>query len=126
MIDFDIFNRLTEAEKCFKDTRYDYLFPAIEGCVEAGQYDEAGRMLDRFPTKKELLDTLTEKLVNKSVYKTFKRISENKYSDDTGMLKGFSSLLTHAAIEVEKGNKEYRALYPLIYERIGKILYRSK
>ena len=122
MNNFEIFDKLTEVINFFPDTQYAYLIPAVEACVDAGQYVEAEKLLNRFPTKKELLDTLTEKLKGKSVYRTLKRISENK-EDSSVMLKGLFSLGTHISIEVEKGNKEYRALYPLIYEKIGKLLY---
>jgi len=125
MTNFEIFDKLTEVEKFYTDTQYAYLVPAVEACVDAGQYVEAEKLLNRFPTKKELLDSLVEKLKGKSVYRTLKKLSENEVEDSSTMLKGLSSLLTHITIEVEKGNKEYRALYPLIYERIGKLLYKG-
>ena len=125
MTNFEIFDKLTEAEKYFKGTKYEYLIPALEACVEASQYAEAEKLIEQFPTTGQLLNTLIESLKGKSAYRTLKRIAENKVKDNAEMLKGLFSLGTHISIEVNKGNKEYSSLYPLVYEKIGKILYRS-
>jgi len=125
MTNFEIIDKLSEIQKYFTGTQYDHIVPLLEACVTAGRYLEAELLIKQFPTREVLLSALVEKLKKKSVYKTFKQIRENKAANDPQTLKALFSLGTHVAIEVEQGNKEYRALYPLIYEKIGKLLYRS-
>lgn len=118
-------NDFAEAEKYFSISKYKDQIPPISEAVEQGDYLRAKKLLEALPSKKALLDSLTEKLKGKAVYKTLRRISEGRFSAEPEMLKGLSSLLTHVAIEVERGNTEYRILYPVIYEKIGQVLYRS-
>ena len=47
-----------------------------------------------------------------------KRLGEKKEKTFT-TLKSLSSLLTHAVIECEHGNLEYRKLIPLLMERLN-------
>jgi len=72
-----------------------------------------------------LLKRLMKKLKNKSVYRTLKKIEEGKIQNGPQFLKGLGSLLAHVAIEVEQGHKEYSILYPVIYEKLGEILYNN-
>ena len=125
MINFELFDKIAEVKKYYSGTKYDHLIPALEVCLKFSEYAEAEKVLNKFPTKAFLLDEMVEKLKGKSVYKSLKRISENKITNNSEMLKGLFSLGTHISIEVGKGNKEYSILYPLVYEKIGKILYRS-
>ena len=90
---------------------------------ERGKYQELTRLLDTFPTIESLMNNLLDKLKEKSVYRTLKKICEGKELDKAVALKGLFSLGTHAAIEIEQGRKEYRALLPLIYERIGQLIW---
>jgi hypothetical protein len=74
------------------------------------------------PTSEQLLVRLVDKLKDKPVYKTLKLIAESRVDSDEVRLKGLFSLGTHTMIEIEQGGKEYRALLPLIYEKIGEVV----
>lgn len=80
--------------------------------------------IKNIPSDSELFKSLIEKLKGKSVYKTLKLV-ESKSANDITKLKALFSLGTHATIEIEKGNIEYKALLPRIYEKIATIVYNN-
>ena len=81
-------------------------------------------ILEKLPTIEVLLAELVEKLKGKSVYSTIKKISLGEGKDDYVTAKGLSSLWTHAVIECEHGNKEFRCLLPLILEKLNELVYK--
>ena len=113
------------AEKYLGDTRHWRVVREASDLWRDGQWEKARKLLDSLPTKGKLLKQLVEKLKGKSVYKTLKKIEEGSLKKGPKFLKGLFSLGSHIAIEVERGNKEYRMLYPVIYEKLGEILYNE-
>ncbi len=120
-MDIGLLSRLLEAEKNFKHTRFERV---VAEAMRAFEADEpVCRHLDKLPTKAELLRELIESLKGKSVYKTLRLINEGQVVEKELELKGMFSLGTHIVIECQKGKKEFRQLLPLIYERIGTLVY---
>lgn len=121
MLNIDLLSQLLAAEKNFKHTRFERIV------AEAMQAFEEGKPIDmhfsQLPTNAELLRELIESLKGKSVYKTLCLINEGQVVEKEVELKGMFSLGTHIVIECQKGRKEFRQLLPLIYERIGVLMY---
>ncbi len=121
MLDVDLLSRLLEAEKNFKHTRFERV---VAKAMQAFENDKpVDRHFNQLPTKAELLRELIESLKGKSVYKTLRLINEGRAVDKEVELKGMFSLGTHIVIECQRGRKEFRQLLPLIYERIGVLMY---
>lgn len=118
----EITNKLSEIERHFKNTRYGTLVKDAVALYYQGRYADLDEMLKKFPTKDEMLEELIEKLKGKSIYTTLKKIGKGTATSDWTKFKGLSSLLTHVAIEAERGNTEYKYLLVDIYERIGVML----
>ena len=62
-----------------------------------------------------------ERLEGKSVVTTLREAMVA--GDELKALKGFSSLLTHLVIEIEHGKTEYRCMIPIVYEKVGQLIY---
>ncbi len=118
-----ILNEQAKATKYFSNSKYkDRVKKASSYCNDQ-KFTEAMKILESLPTEGELLKELVSKLKGKSVYKTLRKIEEGKIEKGPQFLKGLFSLGTHVAIEVDHGNREYSILYPVIYEKLGEILY---
>ncbi len=89
--------------------------------LNEGQISEALEEIKKVPTSEVLLSNLLDKLKHKSVYKTVKNIHD---VSDVRKLIGYSSLITHVAIECEQGNLEYAMLLPHLLERQNGICYQ--
>jgi len=89
---------------------------------EKGEEEEARDKLLILPTVAQLLDMLVERLKGKPVYKTLKKISRGDINSEYEEMKGWFSLGTHIAIELEKDHYEYSMLLPLLYERLGRLV----
>lgn len=124
-MDTKLFSRLTEAEKYFSDSMYKDIVERAFKYFEDGEEDKAKTLLNKLPSRAKLISKLVEKLKDKPVYKTLKKISEDKVEDNLEMIKGLHSLGTHVCIEMKKGSKEYGILLPLIHEKIGEALLQS-
>ena len=122
---FETGNRLAAAEKYLGNTKYWQRVKEASGLWKDGYWEKAKKVLDSLPDEDQLLKSLVEKLRNKSVYKTLKLIEGGKLKEGPRFLKGLFSLGTHVAIEVEKGHLEYKMLYPVIYEKLGEMMYRE-
>ena len=94
----------------------------LNSLYEQGKLKECQELAKQFPTTMQLLDKLVNKLEGKPVQKTLKRIVEGKEKGDWEKLKGYFSLGTHACIEAEKDQPEYRALLFEVWEKIGTLI----
>jgi len=109
--------RVEEAKKYFFNEKYSTCISLAENNLEQDNLESCEALLNKLPTIDLLLESLISKLKGKSVYKTLKRIHENKEEDNYTKLKGLSSLITHCIIEVQSGNKEYGVLLPILVEK---------
>jgi hypothetical protein len=123
--------KLAWIEKYLKGTKYNRIVEAVllERSVRSDtkflkNEQKQKDMLAKLPNTEILLAELVEKLKGKSVYSTIKKISLGEGKDDYMTLKGLSSLLTHAVIECEHGNKEFRCLLPVIMEKLNELVYK--
>lgn len=123
--DLHTFKELAKAEKYFEGTKYQNQVAIASKLCIGKDFDGARVILQTLPTENQLLERLVNGLKGKSVYRTLKAIESGKVTKGPAFLKGLFSLGTHTAIEVERGNKEYRLLYPVIYERLGEILFNE-
>lgn len=124
MFDIDLYSQIDEASKYFRHSHSALLRLAFEA-FDDGRMDKVKSILSSFPSKEFLLNELTEKLKGKSVYKTLKKIAEGKENSRTLTMKGLFSLGTHVIIESEKGKLEYEMLLPMIYNRLGELLFAA-
>jgi hypothetical protein len=95
----------------------------VDRLYRENKFDEVREALSSFPTYESLLSTLVSKLKGKSVFTTLKKVAENKETDKYTKLKGLYSLSTHACIECENGNSEYKLVLHRLYEQIAHELY---
>jgi len=114
----DLMSRVNLACRYFGGSKYQPDLDKILEKFEAGKEITTEELLAKLPSELMLLNQLVEKLENKSVYPTLKKIAEGKAKNNYQALKGLFSLGTHTAIECEKGNIEYRALFPDLCSRI--------
>ncbi len=121
MIDLDIIDRIDIARKYYSDSYLDTV-EELNAAVRTGDESLVESILNKFPTVDTLLDKLIAKLENKSVYKTFNRIIKDPNQSKYEYIKCFSSLITHASIECEAGNKEYELVIQDLYEKLGKVV----
>ena len=119
----DVLNRLLIAEQYFKGTKYGGIVETASAAFAAKRFEECLKELDKLPSREDLFESLLEKLKGKSVYRTLEKIKKGQTQDSCSVLKAISSLLTHAAIEVEQGNREYRYLFPTLLDRLCEIVY---
>lgn len=72
-------------------------------------------------SKEILFEDLLKKLEGKSVHKTIQKILNEKATKDE-LRKGFFSLGTHIAIEIEKGDSRYLPLLRETHQKLGELL----
>ena len=119
----EVFNRLVEAEKYFKKTKFSETVKKAQRAYYDGLTEEANGFLDELPTTFNMLEALMKELKGKSVYKTLKKIIEGTVENNWESLKGLCSLCTHIAIECERGNTEYAMLLDEVMSKISEIRY---
>lgn len=116
-----VFEQYRTALAMFGGSKYASVLETAARMLDAGDSESAEKKLKELPTERELLIQLIEKLKGKSVYDTLIRINAGKatYNEE---LKGWFSLGTHVAIEIDHGAVEYRVLLTMVHERIGALL----
>ena len=123
MDNMDLFCKLQRAEKYFVKEKFKLIVSSARELFEKGLFDSCAVNLDKLPSDEEVLSSLVKKLKGKSVYKTLKRLQENKMGNDVVTAKCLSSLLTHVIIECEHGNNEFALLIPGILEKLSETVY---
>jgi len=116
-------NRIEESKRYFATDQYQTVLSLAESFLSQGNLVSCSNMLDRLPTKDQLLESLVAKLKGKSVYKTLRQIHEKDGVSPLIKIKGISSLLTHCIIEMESGRKEYGILLPILLEKQSELIY---
>ena len=114
-------NTVLNIVRDFKETKYNHL---IDDVIKAYIHEDVEKLdesIKRFPTYKQLLETLISKLKGKSVYTNLTKIfkGENVVKEDKAI--AISSLITHCLIEM-KTNREYRMLIPDLHKKLGEIV----
>ena len=118
-------NKLDEAKKYFSNSeKYKTSLSLASNLFEQSNLEACRDILDKLPTRDSLLKTLVSKLEGKSIYRTLKKIHEDKEVDTLMKAKGISSLITHVLIEMESGNSEFSILLPQLLEKENELLYQ--
>jgi hypothetical protein len=115
--------KLQLAEKYFTREKYRTQVALARERFTSGQLSTCSAIVECLPTVDTLLVELIGRLKGKPIYKTLKQIHASKDVSVATKLKGFSSLMTHTVIEMEKGNTEYGLLLPMLLEKEQELLY---
>jgi len=107
------------ATQYFLGTKHDNIVQEACKAWENSDYATCEAILSKLPTTDVLLKTLVEKLKGKSVYTNLERIQSKDGKLDWQALKVVSSLITHAVIECECGNTEFKVLIPVLLEKLN-------
>lgn len=120
-----LMERLVLAEKYFKSTRYaDKLSQAL-AAFNNGRIAESENVLSQLPTRETLMSELLERLKEKPVYKTLRKLAAGSSINMWEKKKAVSSLITHCLIECEQGNLEFKMLADDAYIKLGQLLYEG-
>lgn len=122
MLTSELLSQLLEANQYFSDSKFGSIVEKASEAWREADYAACESLLSKLPTTEVLLKSLVKQLKGKSVYSNLERLQESGVPDWKA-LKVISSLITHAAIEIEKGNKEYRKLVPLLLEKLNNACY---
>ena len=123
--DIDLADRIIFVRKYFCTPEFTDRRTDLAMAETIGNTDLIEEVLNSFPTKGQVVDSLIEKLKDKSVYKTLKKILDGSVTDRASCLKCLFSLGTHAAIEVEHGNCQYELVMVDVYDKISKLLFNG-
>lgn len=111
------------AQKFFAGSpRYGKIISEAVQCDAVGMHTKAKILLESLPSERQLITELITKMAGKSVAKTLIKLAKEESVPVVEMLKGWSSFMTHVAIEIEHGNTEYRMLLGRLYEKIGSLI----
>ena len=118
-----LLERLSKAEKFYTKKDYSNILKSSRKAFENGQFAVCEKELDKLPSSAILLERLRDKLKDKHLCRTLRKIEEGKAGNSVLVAKGLSSLLTHIIIECEHGNTEYRILLPNVVEKLNEVIY---
>jgi len=119
----ELLARLVIAEKYFTREKYRTQVALARERFTSDRLPACEAIVERLPTADSLLVELIGRLKGKSIYRTLKEMHKNSEVRALIKLKGFSSLITHTVIEMEKGNTEYGLLLPMLLEKEQELLY---
>jgi len=119
----ELLGLLVVSEKYFTGEKYRTLVALARRMYETKRFVPLEEALLSLPNSDELLTELVSKLKGKSIYRTLKKIHENKEEGTLIKLKGLSSLITHTIIEMESGRSEFAMLLPVLLEKENELLY---
>jgi hypothetical protein len=115
-------SKYLELHQLYENTEHVDTIHKIEDAFSDDDLETAKILIESLRDKNQLLTDLSEKLKGKPVYTTLRRLLEGKIDNKYVALKGLSSLMTHIAIEAEKGNMEYVPLLREINTQYNTIL----
>jgi hypothetical protein len=119
----ELLNNLLVAEKYFTSDKHLTQVSLARQRFTSDSFKACEEIVKQLPTSDSLLAELMEKLKGKSIFRTLKKIHENKDVGPMVKLKGLSSLITHTIIEMEHGRPEYGILLPMLLEKEQELLY---
>lgn len=113
--------KLYTACRIFEGSKYVETVKKLVEAFSSVNNEEFDSLYELLPTNIELLDSILEKVKGKKVFNTLKKTVFESVEDETEALIGLSSLMTHVVIEC-KTNREYRALLPDLYVKLGALI----
>ena len=111
--------KLFTLNKYFTSQVYTKLLQETNAAYLRNDFAKLDELMYKFPTDKQLLGLLVEKLKGKSVYTTLRKILEGKIKNQAALTKGLSSLITHTLVEIEQGNPEYKMLLEDLMKKLN-------
>jgi len=106
----------------YSGTKYEPLVENATAAYVRGDYAKIDEILTQFPDDIKLLAELVEKLKGKSVYTNLQKLLEGKETSTEQAVISTASLITHVAIDLKEGNKEYKRLMPSLYAKLGTLI----
>lgn len=119
----NLLRQLVDAETANWSTKYQPVVREARQAFRAGKLSECSALLGQLPTVSSLLLELESKLKGKRLHQSLRQFKEGKITSRASRLKITSSLLTHCAIECEKGNTQFEMLIPQIIEQLNILAY---
>jgi hypothetical protein len=115
-------NIILEITREYTGTKYQPLVDEATTAYVCGDFRKIDEVLKRLPDDIQLLEALVEKLRGKSVYTNLQKLLEGKETSTEQAVISTASLITHVAIDLKEGNKEYRRLLPSLYAKLGVLI----
>jgi len=113
---------ILEITREYTGTKYEPLVEEATAAYVRGDYAAIDNVLVQFPDDIHLLEVLVEKLRGKSVYTNLQLLLEGKETSTEQAVISTASLITHVAIDLKEGRKEYRRLLPSLYAKLGTLI----
>lgn len=115
-------NMILRITREYIGTKYEPLVDEATAAYVSGDYQKIDEVAKKLPDDIYLLETLVEKLKGKSVYTNLQLLLEGKETSTEQAVISTASLITHVAIDLKEGNKEYRRLLPSLYAKLGVLI----
>lgn len=115
-------NEILKITREYTGTKFQPLVDEATAAYVRGDYKKVDEVIRQLPSDIQLLDALVEKLRGKSVYTNLEKLFEGKDASTEQAVISTASLITHVAIDLKEGNKEYRRLMPSLYAKLGVLI----
>jgi hypothetical protein len=115
-------NTILKITREYAGTRFQLLVDEATDAYVRGDYKKIDEVVKMLPNDLQLLEALVEKLQGKSVYTNLQKLLEGKETSTEQAIISTASLITHVAIDLKEGHKEYRKLMPSLYAKLGVLI----
>lgn len=113
---------LLNINRQYSGTKYDALVDEATKAYISGDYKKIDEIIEQLPNDLILLEELVSKLHGKSVYTNLKLLLEGKETSTEQAIISTASLITHVAIDLKEGNKEFKRLLPSLFTKLGMLI----
>jgi hypothetical protein len=113
---------LLNINRQFSGTKYDVLVDEATKAYIRGDYKKIDEIIEQLPNDLILLEELVSKIHGKSVYTNLKLLLEGKETSTEQAIISTASLITHVAIDLKEGNKEFKRLLPSLFTKLGVLI----
>jgi hypothetical protein len=115
-------NLILRITREYTGTKYEPLVEAASEAYVHRDYKKIDEIVKQLPDDLRLLDELMKKLEGKSVYTNLELLLEGKETSTEQAIISTASLITHVAIDLKEGNKEFKRLLPSLYAKLGVLI----
>jgi len=113
--------KLLELRRQFDGTKYDNLVNEYINAFIKGNKESMDKVIGKFPTEVQLLETLLKKLKGKSVETNIRKVFRDEKINKVDTEIALSSFYTHICIEMKQGNTEYKNLKKDVLNKLNNI-----
>ena len=114
--------KLLELRRQFDGTKYNNLVNEYINAFIKGNKESMDKVIGKFPTEVQLLETLLKKLKGKSVETNIRKVFRDEKIKPIEAKIALSSMITHTLIEMKQGNTEYKNLLQDLYKKLGEMI----